>query len=210
MLATAVYTVLFFVSLDLGRFAAHCLLHDVPVLWEFHKVHHSAEVLTPVTSYRAHPVELLLMAWGPVLVTAGTTLVFQLVFPGTVSFYTFLGLHVLVWVSNLVGNLRHSPVWLSYGPAVGRWLVSPAHHQLHHSSDPTHRGCNRGFELAIWDRLYGTLVVPTVQPQKFELGLGDGTEARYRSIAGMYLLPFACACQRLRELLTRVTRRSAV
>ena len=208
--AKVAYTVVFFVALDLGRFVAHCLLHDVPLLWEFHKVHHSAEVLTPLTSYRAHPVELVLMAWGPVLATAAATLVFQLAFPGAVSFYTFLGLHVVVWVSNLIGNLRHSPVWLSYGPAAGRWLVSPAHHQLHHSSDPSHLGCNRGFELAVWDRLYGTLVVPGVQPRPLKLGLGDGSESRYHSVSAMYLLPFAGAYQELRRLLVRLVRRPAV
>lgn len=210
LLAKVAYTVVFFVALDLGRFFAHCLLHDVPLLWEFHKVHHSAEVLTPLTSYRAHPVELVLMAWGPVVVTAAATLAFQLVFPGAVSFYAFFGLHVLVWISNLIGNLRHSPVWLSYGPVLGRWLISPAHHQLHHSCDPAHLGCNRGFELAIWDRLYGTLFVPGERPQPLRLGLGDDSEARYHSFAGMYLLPFAGAYDALRRLLARLVRRPAV
>ena len=210
ILAKITYTVVFFVALDFGRFVAHCLLHDVPLLWEFHKVHHSAEVLTPLTSYRAHPVELILMAWGPVLATAAATLAFQLAFPGTVSFYTFFGLHVLIWISNLVGNLRHSPVWLSYGPAVGRWLISPAHHQLHHSCDPKHIGCNRGFELAIWDRLYGTLFVPGLQPEALKLGLGDDSEHRYHSVAGMYLLPFRTAFHELRRLFARGARRHAL
>ena len=39
------YTVLFFIAYDFGRFVAHSLLHDIPCLWQFHKVHHSAEVL---------------------------------------------------------------------------------------------------------------------------------------------------------------------
>jgi sterol desaturase/sphingolipid hydroxylase (fatty acid hydroxylase superfamily) len=208
--AKIAYTVVFFIALDLGRFISHCLLHDVPLLWEFHKVHHSAEVLTPLTSYRAHPVELVLMAWGPVLITAVATFLFQKLFPGTVGFYTFLGLHVLVWISNLVGNLRHSPVWLSYGPSLGRWLISPAHHQLHHSCDPRHIGCNRGFELAIWDRFYGTLFVPESRPQPLKLGFGDGSESRYNSIAGMYLLPFTLAFQQLRRLFARVARPPAI
>ncbi|MGQ0655226.1 MAG: sterol desaturase family protein [Betaproteobacteria bacterium] len=210
IVAKIAYTLVFFVALDLGRFVSHCLLHDVPFLWEFHKVHHSAEVLTPLTSYRAHPVELVIMAWGPVVVTAAATLLFQLAFPGAVSFYTFLGLHVLVWLSNLIGNLRHSPVWLSYGPAVGRWLISPAHHQLHHSCDPQHLGCNRGFELAVWDRLYGTLVIPGLAPQRLRLGLGDNTELRYHCVTGMYFLPFVGAYHELRRLLARLVRRPAV
>src|SRR5258706_10642538 len=53
-----IFTLIFFIAYDFGRFVAHSLLHDIPVLWEFHKVHHSAEVLTPLTAYRVHPVEL--------------------------------------------------------------------------------------------------------------------------------------------------------
>ena len=52
---TLLYTVLFFVAYDFGRFVAHSALHDVPVLWEFHKPHHTAEVLTPMTAFSAVP-----------------------------------------------------------------------------------------------------------------------------------------------------------
>lgn len=191
--ARVLFTLLFFVAYDFGRFAAHCLLHDIPALWEFHKVHHSAQVLTLMTAYRAHPLELLIMAWVPALATGGVTWLFNLA-GGGVTLYTFLGLHVVVWVFNLVDNLRHSPVWVSYGPVWGRWLVSPAHHQLHHSIEPRHWGCNRGSNLAIWDRLYGTLYVPGVQPESFRMGLGDGSDERWNSVWRMYLEPFAgCA-----------------
>ena len=200
------YTVVFFFAYDFGRFVAHCLLHDVPALWEFHKIHHSAEVLTPMTTYRAHPVELLLMAWGPLLATALVTVAFNVAVPGAIGVYTFLGWHVAFFAFNLVDNLRHSPVWLSYGPAWGRWLVSPAHHQLHHSCEPRHFGCNRGFELAIWDRLYGTLYVPGMQPEKFRMGLGDGSEARYHRLDTMYFLPFATAARELANFAKRALR----
>lgn len=190
------FTLAFFVAYDFGRFVAHCLLHDVPALWEFHKVHHAAEVLTPMTSFRVHPLELLLFAWCALIPTALVAWLFHLASPGSVSAYTFLGLHVILWAFNLVGNLRHSHVWLSYGP-LGRWLVSPAQHQLHHSREPQHLGCNRGFELAIWDRLYGTLYVPGFKPEAFRLGFDGVEEPRYHSVWGLYVLPFLCAERRL-------------
>ena len=34
----------------------------MPFLWEFHKVHHSAEVLNPITGFRSHPVDQVLDA----------------------------------------------------------------------------------------------------------------------------------------------------
>ena len=207
MLLRLLYTAAFFVAYDFGRFVAHCVLHDIPALWEFHKVHHSAEVLTPMTAYRAHPVDLLVMAWVPLLATGLTTWVFNIAAGGAVGFYAFLGLHVALWAVNLVDNLRHSHVWVTYGTALGRWVVSPAHHQLHHSCEERHIGCNRGFSLAVWDRLYGTLRLPEAQAEKFRMGLGDGSEPAWHSVTHMYLAPFGGLFRKLRGLLrSRVTR----
>ena len=47
--------------LELGYWLGHYLMHRIPALWEFHKVHHSAEVLTALTEWRQHPVELVLI-----------------------------------------------------------------------------------------------------------------------------------------------------
>ena len=190
------YTLAFFIAYDFGRFVAHSLLHDVPFLWVFHKVHHSAEVLTPVTSFRAHPVDLAVMAWVPALTTGIVAWLFHRFVDSSLGVYTFLGLHVIFWIGNLVGNLRHWQVWLSYGKTLNHWLISPAHHQLHHSAEPQHHGCNRGFEIAVWDRLYGTLHIPENQPETFRMGLGDGTDGQWRTVAQLYIRPF-------RELLKR-------
>jgi sterol desaturase/sphingolipid hydroxylase (fatty acid hydroxylase superfamily) len=45
------------VLFDLGYWIAHRTMHEIPLLWEFHKTHHAAEVLTPLTAARAHPIE---------------------------------------------------------------------------------------------------------------------------------------------------------
>jgi sterol desaturase/sphingolipid hydroxylase (fatty acid hydroxylase superfamily) len=49
-------TILLFVAYELGYWVNHYLSHRIPFLWEFHKVHHSATVLTPLTNFRVHPV----------------------------------------------------------------------------------------------------------------------------------------------------------
>ncbi len=126
------YTVLFFVAYDFGRYAAHSLMHDVPLLWQFHKLHHSAEVLTPFTNFRAHPVELFVMAAIPNLVTGGVSGVLWYFAAGEIGFYSFLGAHVLMLCFNAIANLRHFQVWISFGARLNRWLISPAHHQIHH------------------------------------------------------------------------------
>jgi sterol desaturase/sphingolipid hydroxylase (fatty acid hydroxylase superfamily) len=193
-----VFTLVFFIAYDLGRFIAHSLLHDVAFLWEFHKVHHSAETLNPMTTFRAHPVDLLVMAWVPAVTTGIAAWVFNQFVAAPVSVYSFLGLHVLVFAFNLVGILRHTHVWLQYGPRWGKWFISPAHHQLHHSCEERHHGgVNRGFELAIWDRLYGTLFVPG-RKESFRMGLGDDTEPQWHNVRRMYLQPFVNARRQLR------------
>lgn len=196
IVARVAFTIVFFLAYDFGRFVAHSLLHDVPLLWEFHKVHHSAETLNPLTTFRAHPVDLLVMAWIPALMTGVVTWLFNLTTASPVTFYTYLGLHVFLFASNLIGTLRHTHVWLSYGPRLNKWLISPAQHQLHHSCEAQHLGCNRGFELAVWDRVYGTLYVP-VQRESFRMGLGDGTDGQWHSLRRMYLWPFANAGRRV-------------
>src|SRR5262245_50605649 len=58
-ISDAIYTVLLLVAGDFGYFIFHYLAHRNSVLWEFHKVHHAAEVLNPVTAYRNHPVDTI-------------------------------------------------------------------------------------------------------------------------------------------------------
>jgi sterol desaturase/sphingolipid hydroxylase (fatty acid hydroxylase superfamily) len=190
------YTVLFFVAYDFGRFVAHSALHDVPVLWEFHKPHHSAEVLTPFTAFRVHPVDLAVMAWGSALTTGLVTWGFQRLGGPTITFYQFLEMHVLLWGFNLLGNLKHWQVWISYGRVLDRWLISPAHHQIHHSAEARHFGRNRGFELALWDRLYGTLALPR-RGDEFRMGLGDGSDGRWHRVWKLYFWPLRSAALRV-------------
>jgi sterol desaturase/sphingolipid hydroxylase (fatty acid hydroxylase superfamily) len=59
--ASVVFTLCMVLASDFAIFVAHYLQHKVPLLWEFHKVHHSAEVMTPITVYRMHPVDDLLV-----------------------------------------------------------------------------------------------------------------------------------------------------
>lgn len=191
-----VYTLLFFVAYDLGRWLAHTLLHDVPLLWEFHKVHHSAEVLTPITAFRVHPVDLLLTLTVTAVLTSLVTGLFLHLYADAVTAFTFLGANFVIGLSGLIANLKHWQVWFRYGPLDG-WWISPAHHQIHHSANPAHWGKNRGFELGIWDRWYGSLHVPAATNEVTAMGLGDGTDGQWHSVRTLYFAPFVAAWKRL-------------
>lgn len=198
------YTLGFFVAYDFGRFLAHWLQHVVPLLWQFHKVHHSAECLNIFTSSRAHPVDLMTMAAVSAL-TGGvmTGLFLALVGPEVISPYVFLGQHVLIVAHNTIGNLRHTHVWLGYG-RLEALLVSPAMHQLHHSALRPHWNKNHGFTLAIWDRLFGTWH-GTRGVERFPMGLGDGTDGQWHSVWRLYVWPFRDAFALLRPRRTSTT-----
>lgn len=190
-------TVIIFIVYDFGRFVAHTLLHRVPILWEIHKVHHSAVVMTPMTAYRLHPLEMVIMSAPSILLTGFVTWAFNRFLGAGITVYQFLGMHIFLAVLNFIDNLRHSPVWISYGQTLGRWIISPAHHQLHHSKEERHYGCNVGFSLAIWDRMAGTLVMPSDKPEKFELGLDEASDPHYTGIVSLYVRPVVDAFKKI-------------
>ena len=165
--------VVLFLVQDFCRYWNHYLHHEHRYLWPFHAVHHSAEVMTPITFMRAHPVYSMLQALliSSLVGIAQALILFLLVgqitpeiaYLGTFAFnaYVFFGAH-----------LRHSHVWLSYGRAMEHILISPAQHQVHHSSDPKHHDKNYGEIFAIWDWMFGTLYVPEGK-ENLTFGIAD-------------------------------------
>jgi sterol desaturase/sphingolipid hydroxylase (fatty acid hydroxylase superfamily) len=185
-------------AMDFGLWLAHFLLHKVPVLWEFHKVHHSAEVLTPLTAGRVHPLDdALNLLFSGVFGGVALSLCRFLLGPKATMFGVFQ-LNVLVAIFYIFGfHLRHSHIWLPYTGIWGRLFVSPAHHQLHHSVAERHWDKNLGFVFAIWDWMFGTLYAVDKR-EAFEIGMNGYEESEYHSVRAMYLLPFVKAWRRLR------------
>lgn len=175
---------------DFGTFIGHYLAHKIRFLWEFHKVHHSAAVMTPITVYRMHPVDdvFTMILGGTLTGTADALLRFFLI-PNVSPFLLFV-LNITAFVFYLTGyHLRHSHVWVSYGPILSRFLISPAQHQIHHSVSKRHWDKNFGFIFAIWDWLFGTLYVPK-EREHLTFGIGRKEEEEYSSVLRLYFLPF--------------------
>lgn len=151
-----VFTVTLFLIEDFSRFLVHYAYHKVPWLWRFHAIHHSAKVMTPLTLYRIHFVEYFLNSCRALFVTGTVSGVFIYCFDGAITVYEVLGVSIFSMLFNLCGaNLRHSHVWLCFGK-LERVFISPAQHQIHHSSAEPHLDKNFGASLAIWDRLFGS------------------------------------------------------
>jgi len=201
-LAVGLLTVTGLLAMDLGLFVAHYLQHKVPLLWEFHKVHHSAEVMTPITVYRMHPVDDLLSGTFVGLLTGLVHAVFMHVYGAAGAEFTVLKLNLGVFLFYLFGyNLRHSHIWLPYPGWLSHLLISPAQHQVHHSDAPRHFDRNIGFIFAFWDWLAGTLYVPRGR-EDIRYGLYAGEHRDYDSVWKLYALPF----QKVAALLRRDAR----
>lgn len=182
------YTICLFVVSDFTRYWTHRFLHTIPFLWEFHKIHHSAKVLTPITFYRVHPIENLLFGLRYSLSIGLVTGVFIYFFGAMIDVYAILGVNVFVFAFSLIGsNLRHSHVAFSYSKFLERFFISPKQHQIHHSKK--HFDKNYGGYLAIWDWAFGTLrFSKDVKVLKF--GLRREQMNQYNSIANLIIAPF--------------------
>ena len=165
-----IYSVSFFVAEDLSRYLLHKAMHKLPILWRFHRTHHSATVLSPLTIYRVHPVEMLLYYLRSLIVFGAVTGMFVYLFQTKVDAYDILGVDLLGFIFNFMGaNLRHSHFWFSFG-VIENWFISPAQHQLHHSRANEHENKNFGTCLALWDKLGGSWI-SAKRYQNVEFGL---------------------------------------
>ncbi len=188
--ATVTYTLAVLLVGDGVRFAAHYLQHRVPALWEFHKIHHSAEVLTPITVYRMHPVDdlLVLSMLSLSLGTIGT--LFAFLFEGPLVELTIWGTNLGYFAFYVFGyNLRHTHIWLPYPQVLSHVFISPAQHQIHHSAAPRHFDKNFGFMFAFWDWMAGSLYVPA-RHEAIEFGLSGEDARHYDSLWHLYWCPF--------------------
>lgn len=182
------YTITLFLVSDFTRYWLHRFLHTIPILWEFHKVHHSAKVLTPITFYRVHPVENFLFGLRYSLSIGFVTGIFIYFFGAMIDIYTVVGVNVFLFVFSIFGaNLRHSHVPFSYFAFIEKWLMSPKQHQIHHSRK--HFDKNYGGFVSIWDRMFGSLQLSNEVPI-LKFGLRKNQMGDYTSLKSLIFRPF--------------------
>jgi sterol desaturase/sphingolipid hydroxylase (fatty acid hydroxylase superfamily) len=203
-----VITVMLFLAYELGYWFNHWLSHKVPLLWEFHKVHHSAQVLTPLTNFRVHPVYTWMFANILAFTAAVANGLGNYMFGETAYQYALSDTNIiLVLFIHAYVHLQHSHIWISFRGVMGRILISPAHHQVHHSDNPKHFDKNFGSCLALWDWMFGTLYVPRKEREPLTFGFADRPDAH--TVKGELVNPLIDAAAHLKPLWQRQPERLA-
>lgn len=190
------FTVSMLLAYDLSYYLYHKMQHRSPVLWELHKVHHSAEVMVGTTKDRVHPLdEIMNRVWDGMI--TGPLYGLWLFFAFDPVELTVLGINVYVLRNIIMMDfVRHTHLKISFGRVMNAIILCPHYHQLHHSIDPKHYDRNFGLMLPIWDRIFGTLAVP--EPgESFSFGLADREHDEYQSLRGLYILPLRKMARRL-------------
>jgi len=158
------------VLLDLAIYWQHRLLHAWPMLWRLHRVHHTDVTLDATSALRFHPLEILLSLGfkSALVVMLGVAPLAAMVFEVLLSSFA------LVTHANLA-----LPAWLDR--PIRALVVTPNMHRIHHSTHGDEQRRNFGFNLSVWDHLFGSYAGHARnQPQQFGVaGVGGRDASRF-------------------------------
>jgi sterol desaturase/sphingolipid hydroxylase (fatty acid hydroxylase superfamily) len=169
------------VALDFAIYLQHVMFHAVPALWRLHRVHHADLDFDVTTGARFHPIEIVLSMLIKFAVIA-------VLGPAPLAVLIF---EVLL---NATAMFNHSNVRIPVRlDRALRWLVvTPDMHRVHHSIEDHETNSNFGFNLPLWDRLFGTYKdQPDAGHDGMTIGIRDLRAPRLAAaLPGMLWLPF--------------------
>lgn len=166
------------ICMDLTFYVWHLLNHRVPVLWRFHRVHHSDLNMDVSTASRFHIGELALSS----VIKIGLIYLIGADVLSVILFESLLG---------LTAQFQHSSVKVPIGfERIFYFLfVPPSMHRIHHSVVIRERDTNYGTILSIWDRLLGTLL-KDVDQEGIVIGLGPYRKPGELGLRSLLIMPF--------------------
>jgi sterol desaturase/sphingolipid hydroxylase (fatty acid hydroxylase superfamily) len=184
------FTLVTALLLDFTQFFAHYLFHQIPILWQFHQVHHSARVLTPFTWFREHPVDNLIRASFFIVVIGFLLGSKNYLFLEPVHISTFFGTNIFIVTYSFTSQiLIHSHIPFYFPPLLANIFTSPLYHQVHHSTDPRLHHKNMAVAFTFWDRLFQTQYMPAPD-QKLIFGLSRGVQEEHGNLFEALFKPF--------------------
>jgi len=162
-------------AFDFLQWCIHNMLHRVPFLWRFHKIHHSVVDMDWLGNWRFH--------WGEIIVYRSLLYIPTAVFGFSAPVLFSYGI-----LNTFIGHYAHANLRISIGP-LKYFLNSPQMHIWHHThpdSGPINR--NFGITLSLWDWVFRTAYMPAgAQPDR--LGF-DGIEQYPKQLPAQWVAPF--------------------
>ena len=168
------------VVLDMAIYWQHVASHKVPLLWKVHRVHHADRDIDVSTGNRFHPIEIVLSMFyklvvifllGPAVLGV---FIFEVLLNGSAMF-NHANLFLPHWADRLLRTV----------------FVTPDMHRIHHSVHREETDANYGFNLAVWDRLFGTYIhQPRDGHEEMKIGLPQYRDGKPSSLVWALLLPF--------------------
>jgi len=169
------------VLLDFIIYAQHVMFHRIPILWRLHQVHHADRDIDVTTGLRFHPIEIVISML--IKITAVVALGVPV-----------LAVIIFEIILNAMAMFNHSNVRFPkvLDSMVRLLLVTPDMHRVHHSIIVKETNSNYGFNLSLWDRIFGTY---RAQPEKGHddviIGLPEYQDKPTHQLGWMLKLPFA-------------------
>jgi sterol desaturase/sphingolipid hydroxylase (fatty acid hydroxylase superfamily) len=177
--------VLVLILFDAWMYVWHRLNHRVPLLWQFHAVHHTDREMDATSAFRFHTGEIAFssvarLAVLPLLgMTMPQLLAYELVLLPVILFHH--------------SNVRVPRAW---DTTLRYLIVTPWMHWVHHSHERAETNSNYASVLSVWDRLFRTYRFRP-DPEAIQQGLRDEDGgARWRTLPQMLLSPFGGSASR--------------
>ena len=166
--------------MDLGIYWQHRLVHQIPVLWRIHRLHHSDTEIDVTTAGRFHVFEILLsfLIKALIIISLGAPATAVLVFEILLNFCAMFN-HANIEL----------PKWLE--PRLRKLIVTPEMHRIHHSSKPSETDSNYGFCLSVWDRFFNSYINSAQEDTRtMQIGLKIFRSDNEQSIFALLTQPF--------------------
>lgn len=168
-----VQVALIFFIWDFIQYWIHRAYHEIPSLWKFHAIHHSAKKMDWLAGSRLHVVELFitrLLIISPIILLGFSTSAVN-------TYAVILGVYA---------TMIHSNIRVNFGP-LEKIFVSPKFHHWHHADNREAININYAGELSILDMMFGTYLEKPDYPEKY--GINENQWVPH-SLWGQTLYPF--------------------